>query len=691
MVDGSWAGSPARTILVVSRHQAAARLICLCLAGLIALTGTLAATSALAGQKAQATPRGGNVPVPAPDATVDAPRPRAEATTPDDAVIEAVAAWRSRNRQRLEQVAPRTRGHVLAGWVEYWQYALVIDSIDAATVQGFLARESGSLAAERLRADWLRALGRRADWTTLSEEAKRLTTHEDIDLECLVQRARLQAGDVATVVKPAALLALPRALPEQCAVLMSAGQRNGSGVTSEQAWQRAHLMTDAGSLAGVQQALSWLPAGERPEPHLLNGAWNSSAKFVTMAKLLADQRASRELLLIAFTRLARAQPQVAASLLDQAQQKRLGTEAAAFVAGQIGLASALNHHTDAMTWFALADESQLSNEQWAWRARAALRESDWSQLATTIDHMPTALRAEATWIYWSGRALAAQGRQGESRAAYERIAIQPHFYGLLAAEELGRPLALPVTAVTPSDPAIAAVGQDPAVQRAVALFRVGLRSEAVREWIWAARGADARRLLAMAEFARTRQLWDRAINTAELTRDAHDFTLRFLAPFETVFQRHAQAEGLSEPWVLGVARQESRFVPDIRSSAGAIGLMQLMPSTARLVAQQVGMRAPDLSDVDTNIRLGTRYLRDVFDRLDGQPLLASAAYNAGPGRAERWRADHPLEGAVYAETIPFNETRDYVKRVLANACLYSQVLGTEPLSLKQLLPTVAAR
>ena len=119
--------------------------------------------------------------------------------------------------------------------------------------------------------------------------------------------------------------------------------------------------------------------------------------------------------------------------------------------------------------------------------------------------------------------------------------------------------------------------------------------------------------------------------------------------------------------------------------------MQLMPSTARLVAQQVGMRAPDLSDVDTNIRLGTRYLRDVFDRLDGQPLLASAAYNAGPGRAERWRADHPLEGAVYAETIPFNETRDYVKRVLANACLYSQVLGTEPLSLKQLLPTVAAR
>ena len=146
--------------------------------------------------------------------------------------------------------------------------------------------------------------------------------------------------------------------------------------------------------------------------------------------------------------------------------------------------------------------------------------------------------------------------------------------------------------------------------------------------------------------------------------------------------------------MLGLARQESRFIANIRSSAGAIGLMQLMPATARLVARHLGLKGfknSDVLDVDTNILLGTNYLREMLDRLDGQPLLASAAYNAGPLRAERWRGDRPLEGAIYAETIPFSETRDYVKKVLFNAACYAAILGRDPVQLKSLLNVVQPR
>jgi soluble lytic murein transglycosylase len=152
--------------------------------------------------------------------------------------------------------------------------------------------------------------------------------------------------------------------------------------------------------------------------------------------------------------------------------------------------------------------------------------------------------------------------------------------------------------------------------------------------------------------------------------------------------------GLDEAWVYGLIRQESRFIVDARSSAGAGGLMQLMPATAKWVAKKMGWRSsrnPDVTEVDTNVSLGTYYLRYVLDTLDGQPVLASAAYNAGPGRARAWRPEEPIEGAIYAETIPFNETRDYVKKVMSNATYYAQNFSQQFQSLKQRLGTIGAR
>jgi len=218
------------------------------------------------------------------------------------------------------------------------------------------------------------------------------------------------------------------------------------------------------------------------------------------------------------------------------------------------------------------------------------------------------------------------------------------------------------------------------LKRALELYRLNLRTEANREWLWAIREFDDKQLLAAAELARRYEIYDRTINTADRTVGLHDFSLRYPAPYRDVLKTHADELALDEAWVYGLIRQESRFISIAKSHAGASGLMQLMPGTARWVAKKLGLkdwRWSQVTDVDVNVNLGTYYLKHVLDVLDGMPVLASAAYNAGPGRARAWRPESPMEGAIYAETIPFSETRDYVKKVMANASYYAQTLSQQ--------------
>ncbi len=654
---------------ILPHHRLAATILAACLIGLVpslsALAGTRPAQTALPGG-APSTPADG-----------------------DAAVLQAAEAWRSRNPTRLARVAGATRNHVLAPWVEYWQLALSIDQASAANVQDFAARYPGSLAAERLRGDWLRALARRQQWGALhAEAASRLP--EDPELLCLTLDAAGRSGAPPSPGSLQGILTLPRTLPDACANLI--GTLTGSAsISSADLWRRVRVLVEAGSLAGIQQVTGWLDQNERPEPRALALAWTSPLAALHRHGTAQHLRTSRELQVIAFTRLARTDPQQAAQAFDPAVQSAMAATDRAFIAAQIGVSLARLHAPDASNWFEQVDGNGLGEETLAWRVRAALREEKWPRVRAAIDQMPAAMSADPAWVYWSARADRALGSTALAQAQFVRIASGHDFYGTLATEELGQTPRLPERMPAPAAADVEAAGSNPSLARAVAFFSLGLRSDAVSEWNWGLRGLTDAQLLAAAEHARRLGLWDRAINTAERTRAAHDFGLRFLAPYQAVFEQHARNQSLLESWVLGVARQESRFVANIRSSAGAVGLMQLMPATARLVARRIGIDSPDLTDPQTNVRLGTSYLRQVLDRLDSQPLLASAGYNAGPGRAERWRAPNPLEGAIYAETIPFNETRDYVKRVLANTVWYAQVLGQPPVSLKSLLATVPPR
>jgi soluble lytic murein transglycosylase len=624
--------------------------------------------------------------------------------TPEQHYLAARDAHAKGNAAALAPHARGLKGHVLEPYAEFWLLRLRLDQAGPGEVSDFLGRHTGTLLADQLRREWLIVLGKRQDWTLFDAAFPNLSV-DDAEATCYSLQSRWQRGDGQAVAEFRRVWASPRELPEGCVPIAESEIQAGK-LTARHVWERARLLLQAGQVAPAKRALDYLPASEQPDDAALNAIRTQPAKFIERSdKLDFKRRANRELLLYAFARQSRMEVSVAANLWTKKLQERLPSEDQAWVWGQLATQAARSHDARAVEWFANANGAALTDEQLEWRVRAALRAGDWSDVKTTIETMTPLGRNEPAWAYWSGRSLRAMGAKADADQFFNHIADEPSFYGKLALEELGRPMTIPPRGFEPAPEDVREAAANPGLQRALALFRVDtsglaagpareVRFDAVREWNWSLRGMDDRQLLAAAEFARINELWDRAINSADRTVGMHDFQMRFLAPYRPAFGEQARAQGLEEAWVLGLVRQESRFIVNARSSAGASGLMQLMPATARWVARKIGLNdftPAKVTDVDVNIALGTSYLRYVLDELEGSPVLAAAAYNAGPGRARRWKADRPLEGAVYAESIPFNETRDYVKRVMSNTMYYAAIYGGDMRPLKARLGTIPPR
>ncbi|MGA8054398.1 MAG: transglycosylase SLT domain-containing protein [Burkholderiales bacterium] len=612
-------------------------------------------------------------------------------TYQDGAFLAAKDAFEKRDPVKLARAAGDLRGHILEPYAEHYQLRLRIDAAAPDEVRTFLAKYPNSVIADQVRTDWLRALGKRQQWDLFFAEYPN-QAGEDLELACYALEARGQYGKPADLADLRQAWLAPRDLPDGCVKVAEALMAEGK-LTNRQLWERIRILIEAGRLGPAKRTAAYLPADERPDDKLLESLFANPHRYLEKPKFDLLTRLGRELAVLALVRYSRMDPTAAASHLE-VRQSKLQPADLSYAWGQIAFQAARQHHPQALAWYASADANALADEQLAWRARAALREERWDEVRDAIERMPPLSRGDPVWVYWLGRAVVAQGDRAAGEALFSRIAGEHNFYGKLAAEELGMPLAIPGKGFTPSAAEVSEVAANAGLQRALALLRLDQRPEGVREWNAAIRGLDDQQLLAVAEFARRNEVWDRAINTAERTKGLHDFSLRFLSPYRDVFRNQAGAQGLDEAWVLGLVRQESRFNPNIRSSAGAMGLMQLMPATAKWVAKRNGMNDFKLSqttDVPTNVTLGTAYLRHVLDGLEGNPVLAAAAYNAGPNRAQRWRAARPLEGAIYAETIPFNETRDYVKKVMSNTMYYAVLLGGDTRPLKARLGVIPPR
>jgi soluble lytic murein transglycosylase len=609
---------------------------------------------------------------------------------PETRFLDARDAFRAGERVRLAHIAESLRGSEFAPWVEHWQLRLRIEEDSVEGVREFLDREAGSYLAEKVRGEWLRQLGKRQDWETFQREYPSLV-QPDQEVSCYAMQARLvRQQDLTALDEARPLWFSVLDLPDGCQPLMDRLLADGR-LTADDIGARVRRLLEMKKVGAVKTVTRLLPAAQAIDGRKLDAVIDNPARYLARQPAnFATTRAGRELALLAIVRMSRNEPAVAASQW-RGIESHFSEADRAYAWGQIAWQGALAHLPEAVGWYALADSTRLSDEQLAWQARAALRVQDWPAVAKAIGDMPPKLASQPDWIYWLGRSLAAQGRREEAKALYQKINGRPNFYGNLADDELAIPIAIPPRAAAPTTEELAAVEANPGLRRALAVLKTDLRIEGVREWAWYLRGMDDRQLLAAAELARRQGVFDRAISTADRTVVQHDYNLRYLAPFREQVGAKAREVSLDDAWVYGLMRQESRFVTDARSAVGAKGLMQLMPSTARWVARKIGLadfHPSQVTDTDMNVTLGTSYLKMVLEALDNQPVLASAAYNAGPNRARKWRAERPLEGAIYAETIPFNETRDYVKKVMSNAVYYSILFDHKPQSLKARLGVI---
>ena len=609
----------------------------------------------------------------------------------DEAMLRAYDAFRAGDPVKLQKFSGQLGGHVLAPYLEYRRLELRLEDAPEADVRAFLEREAGSYLAERLRADWLKELGKRGDWPAFDQTLP-LLAKDDFEIRCYAWLSRLARGDDSAYEEARAVWLEPRELPEGCNTLADR-LLDARKFSVDDVWRRVRVLFENGQISAARRALATLPPGETHDEWLLNQAATAPKKLLASPPRNLERRATRETVMFAVLRLARTGPEAAAAVLRGKLGQQLSPEDARYLWGRLAFEGARRLLPDAHQWYRLADDSALNDEQLAWKARAALRAADWQAVRDAIDRMSVSARQAPAWTYWYGRALGVQGRDDGARAYFLRITGQPSFYGLLAAEELGAMAGIPEPFHVPSEAEVESAKSNPGLARALELYRLELRSEATREWVFTIRSMDDAQLLAAAELARRAGIFDRAINTADRTSQIHNYKVRYLAPFREIFNENARSFGLEEAWLLGLVRQESRFIVNAKSSVGARGLMQLMPATARWVAKRNGLRdfsPARVAEVSMNIALGTGYLKYVLEDL-GHPVLASAAYNAGPGRARRWRDTRPLEGAIYAETIPFNETRDYVKKVMANTMYYSQLIGGKLVSLKERLGQIPAK
>jgi len=617
---------------------------------------------------------------------------QAAAAPGDTAVQQAQQAFAARKAANFEKAARAVPSdHVLKPYVEYWRLMLDFPRAGDDRIADFLAANPDSRLAETLRGEWLKTLGSRAAWPAYLAEYPRLS-RPDLAHQCFAYRAEFALGNRSRLREAVGLWFSGRDQPSACdplfAELISAGLIN-----NEDVWRRFRMALEAGNPGVAKALVASLPQTQRPALALIDRAQKEAARLLDSGSLDLAQRGHREIAIYAVELIARGNSD-AAELALRKLLPRLAGEEQRNAWARIAVWAARRHEPVALDWFRRAGTDGLNDAQREWWARAALRASDWRTVLSVIDSMGEASRAQPTWRYWRGRALKQAGQGAAATAIFLELSRQHDYYGQLAQEELGAVMQVPAAAVKIGDVEVEAITRHAGIARAKALYGLGLRSEAASEWAWAIRGFTDAQLLAAAELAHRLSWYDRAINTAERTRDLHDFELRFLAPYRDLAQRAASENQLDEAWIFGLMRQESRFINVAKSNVGAAGLMQIMPSTARWIAKQLGIKRFDtreMQDPARNIQFGAFYLKHVQNSLDGSPVLATAAYNAGPGRAQRWRTSEPMEAAVYIESIPFGETRDYVKKVMSNAMYYAARFDQPSVLLKDRLGEIPPR
>jgi len=611
----------------------------------------------------------------------------AQSLDAQNAQLKAAIAAAERGQFDPGQAAALSR-HPAYGWLEYANLRRNIDTVDTAQAQAFLKRYDGQAVATTFRSVWLPSVARRQDWPTLLAN---WAPTDNAGLRC----AQLTARQVTGKVDPQWISEAQdlwrkngKSLPDGCDAVFAVLQAQG-GLSDALRWERIDAAADAQQPAVMRSAARGLPATDL-------ALANNYAAFVDKPNASAlnwpRNERSRRIATDGLAKLAKADPGATEQQLPQyAQALGLSADQQGQVLYQIALWTVASYLPDSARRLNAVPESAYDERLHEWRVREAMSRGDWPAALTAIRKMGSKQRSDPRWRYFEGRMLEKTGQAQQAQPLFREAARAPTFHGFLAADKLQQGYTLCPWKPNDSTQAQAVIARDPAIQRAMALYQIDRAGWAVAEWNSAlSRFDDTQRRLAV-RVAQDNGWFDRAVFAlGKQPQEQRLYDLRFPLHHDATIRRESARNAIDPAWVAAEIRAESTFTPRARSPANAMGLMQVLPATGAGVAKSIGLTgyggADSLYDPDTNIAIGTAYLRQLMNKYDGLPYVTIAAYNAGPTPTARWQGQRPgYDPDLWIETISYKETREYVARVLAFSVIYDWRLNGDALPLSDRL------
>jgi soluble lytic murein transglycosylase len=598
--------------------------------------------------------------------------------------LAAEQALRQGDSAQYNPLREKLQSYPLFVYLEYAE----LRNAPAEQVLAFLERYPDGPLSFDLRRHRLRALALAKQWLAF---LKHWRDTSNTELQCLRLQALIATGKTDEAYAQAVRFWLHGdSQADSCDPVFEAMHKAGK-LSPALVWERMDLIRSGNSeqrTALLRYLRRFLPSADHPWHELWIQSLSHPEKVLASPLLNQTHPSRGNLLVQAINKQAWRKPDAALDAWHRASDKHW-LNPAQRLRVQLGLGKALarRKHAQAMKFFdEIAHCGQIS-DLCELRADFALQQRDWKRLADWVKQMPKTLQEHEKWGYWRARALHQLGDKAAAQQLYRQVAGDRSYYGFMAADRVGADYRLDHRPVPLK--ALAKVSALDGIQRARELYRLGRNYEAGREWNWACDQLNNEELMAAAHLARQWGWDERAILTLIGTGYWDDLEIRFPLSHREQVQAEAKKYGLDPAWIFAVIRQESMFISQARSPVGALGLMQLMPTTAQGVAKKLGIKPPSEEQIlqpELNIQLGSRYLKTLMERFNQWELLATPSYNAGPHRTLRWLPKQPQPVDLWVEDIPFDETRLYVQRVLSYLVLYQYRLGLPVVRLKQLLP-----
>ncbi len=600
-------------------------------------------------------------------------------TTQQATFKQAEKALSKGKQEQFETLSQSLKDYPLYPYLQYDALTKNLKKTNSKQIDAFLKANADSPLAYRLRGKWLNYLFKAKRWPAI---LRYYQPSKKVDLQCIYLTALVETGQRERAYKQVpSIWETGRSLPNDCDDLLKGWIKNNK-LTPELAWQRFQLaMQSRNSRLGKylvrhlseqdqMVAKQWIKIYKNPKLITKDGAIDNSNAKINLGVVYGIKRLARkdpDLLIKNWQAILKR-----FSLTKAQRQQALRA---------IAITLAATGHPQAMVWLTKNNDSNADKYTLEWQLRTALKKQDWQAVLKIASNLPRNESIEPIWQYWQARAFEKTGNKSKAKAIYKTLSKERNYYGFLASYRLKTKYQIKNTPLVVSGKNIEKLEKIPGIKRAKELYQMGRFLDARREWNAAMKNMTPEQLKTATVLAQYWNWHDRSILTNNKTQHKDAIAMRFPLGFKEEVLEAADQEDIDPAWLFAVIRQESAFISDIGSRAGAVGLMQLMPGTAKHVSRTLRVNYDNIYDIlnsETNIRFGSHYLKRMYNKYKN-PVLATASYNAGPGNVKKWlKKRNNMAADIWVETIPFKETRNYVKNVMTYTLIYQQQLGEKP-------------